>query len=475
MSSSLVETEITSEELYSTESTVSVRRCLIAILIVGALVRIVLVLAFGDRPPVIDDARDYDQLATDLAHSGRYVDAAGRPTSLRPPLFPWVVSIIYRSSGVGNYQAVSLFQAGLSLATVGVAYRLGAALYSPVVGLAAAAALSVYPSLLVYNQLLLSEVLFTFFVTTGAWLTVLTVNKARLPLALALGAVLGLGALTRSVLWLFSPLLAVLIGLLSRAGWRRGFASGCAVVLAFAAIIAPWAWRNTLVQHTLTFVDVMGGRNVMMGNYEYTPLDRSWATISTETGDRAWYKVLSRETPGYAQLTQGQIDKLAMRHGVNYFFTHPWQSLERSTVKFFNFWQLEREVVAGLWQGLFGEYSRAAVAAAAVAICGSYAAAIFFGIAGALVVPPADRRGHWLLMAWILFPCLLHSIAFGHSRYHLPLMPIVLVYASAAAVNHAEFWDPRRKHARLVAIVACFLLAASWLREFVVVDWDLFT
>jgi 4-amino-4-deoxy-L-arabinose transferase-like glycosyltransferase len=371
--------------------------------------------------------------------------------------------------------AVSSFQAGLSLATVVVVFRLGTALYSPRVGLAAAAAMSVYPSLLAYNQLLLSEVLFTFFVTVGAWLTILVMTSGRLSLAVLLGLDLGLGALTRSVLWLFTPLLAMLLSLASRAAWGRRLAVGSLAVAAFAATIAPWAWRNTVLQRTLTFVDVMGGRNVMMGNYEYTPLDHSWATISTQTGDRAWNRVLARETPDYGQLTQGQIDKLAMRRGVSYFLSHPWQSLERSTVKFFNFWQLEREIVAGLWQGIFGEFPRSTVAAAAAVICGSYALAIFAGIEGATTVPPTDRRSHWLLMLWIMFPCLLHTIAFAHSRYHLPFMPIVLIYASAAIVQRASLGQPHRRRALCGALLMCCLLAASWVREFIVVDWAQFT
>jgi 4-amino-4-deoxy-L-arabinose transferase-like glycosyltransferase len=441
-------------------------------LIVGVFVRAGLVWSFGDRPPVIDDALDYDHLAIGLAETGQYMDESGRPTSLRPPLFPFVVSVIYRLAGPGNYFAVSVIQAAISLLTVIVVYRLGSELYDADVGLGAAAMTCFYPTLLAYNQFLLSEVLFTLFVTSGALLTLKVLQQGRLGQALLLGLDLGMGALTRSVLWLFGPVLAAGIAICAHGRWRRRMAVALTIVLAFSAVIAPWAWRNTRVQQTLTFVDVMGGRNVMMGNYEYTPLDRSWATITTQTGARAWHRVLAQETPGYIQLTQGQIDKLAMRRGVHYFFEHPSQSLERSVAKFFNFWQLEREVVAGALQGIFGDLSRSTVLSIALVVCGGYAIAIFAAIIGVICVPPADRRAHALLLGWVLFPCLIHSIAFGHSRYHLPFMPILLVYAAAAVVHRRQLI--RRKGHALAAALLCTLLSASWIREFIVVDLQWF-
>src|SRR5205814_3912793 len=137
--------------------------------------------------------------------------------------------------------------------------------------------------------------------------------------------------------------------------------------------------------------------NAMMGNYEYTPLDRSWATIDLVQGEQAWHRVLARETPGYYQLTQGQMDKLAMKHGVRFAVRNPILTLERDLVRFFNFWQLERTLIAGAVQGFFGDLPKAAILSAALFICGSYATAIFLSLFGVLMASPGDRRIHCLL------------------------------------------------------------------------------
>ena len=138
--------------------------------------------------------------------------------------------------------------------------------------LAAAGLYCFYPSLVGATALVLTETLFTLLVVG---FLVLVERYLACPVARTLaaaGLVLGLAALTRSVVWLFPPFAAS-----SCSAWgarNRGPAgslSAATLVLAFAVTLAPWTIRNTRLQQTFTTVDVMGGRNVMMGNYEYTP------------------------------------------------------------------------------------------------------------------------------------------------------------------------------------------------------------
>ena len=104
-------------------------------------------------------------------------------------------------------------------------------------------------------------------------------RRGSLPWLAAAGVVLGLAALTRSVLWLFPPVLAVFVFLAFGGSWRRRLPAAITVVASFTLLVGPWAVRNTRLQKTFIAIDVMGGRNFMMGNYRYTPLYRSWATI----------------------------------------------------------------------------------------------------------------------------------------------------------------------------------------------------
>ena len=440
---------------------------LLLILILGLIPRLALLVFFHDLPIRISDALDYDQLATSLAETGSYASANGIPISLRPPFYPVMVAGIYRMFGAHNLLAVHIFQIVLSLLTTVIVYKTGVEIYCRRVGVVAAAIICFYPTLLGFNHQILSEVLFTFFQSVIVLLTTLVIKRNLLTRLVMLGIVLGLGALTRSILWLFTPLLAAYMFLACGPGLWNRFRCAAIPMTCFLLTIAPWVYRNSKVQETLTFIDVMGGRNVMMGNYEFTPMERSWATVTDVTGDRVWHRVLAAANPGYRDLTQGQIDKLAMKYGIRFALSHPGLSLRRSLIKFFNFWQLERELIAGSMAGYFGPLSKPTILTTAILICGAYVTVIFGAIFGAILVPPTDVRVRWMLVLTIAFPCLLHSIAFAHSRYHLPLIPILAIYAAAAATS----WRDVRRH-RLFPLAAgvCLILLLSWVREFVMVD-----
>ncbi|MCU0880590.1 MAG: hypothetical protein MUF06_22705, partial [Pirellulaceae bacterium] len=53
-------------------------------------------------------------------------------------------------------------------------------------------------------------------------------------------------------------------------------------------------------------------------------------------------------------------------------------------------------------------------------------------------------------------------VAFGHSRYHLPLMPILMIYAAALLVNWRKVGSKWRSWRFAAAGIVCLALALSW-------------
>jgi 4-amino-4-deoxy-L-arabinose transferase-like glycosyltransferase len=447
---------------------------LVYILLAGVAVRALLWYGFRSEPLNVFDEREYHALAVNLLRYGEYTFTPGEtPTSLRPPLYPALVAGIYSVAGEGNFAAVRLLQAAISLVTVMTAFWLGRVVAPRRVAYWQAGLLCFYPSLLVYNNLLLSEVLFTFLLTLACLLTVLGLQRCSIGLFAATGLVLGLAALTRSVVWLAPPFLAAFLLFVSRDSWTRRLAAAAALLCAFVLSIAPWAVRNTRVQGTIVAIDVMGGRNFMMGNYRYTPLYRSWDAISIE-GERSWDQEIRATYPDDMRTTQGKIDKLALAQGLKFVRENPGLTLKRSIVKFFDFWGLERELSAGAGKGFYGQIPKLVFVGLTALIAGAYGAAIFLAFFGLVFAPPIDRRVHWLLVCVIAYVCGLHTIAFGHSRYHLPLMPLVLLYTAGAVTQARTIWARRRSLRFGFAVVLCAGLLAGWTWNFFAVDWQLF-
>jgi len=242
------------------------------------------------------------------------------------------------------------------------------------------------------------------------------------------------------------------------------------MLTAFCLVLAPWSVRNSAVQQTFVPVDVMAGRNLMMGNYDYTPTYRAWDAISN-VDETSWNQVLFSKSlvppPG---ATQGQLDKIAMRYGIKYMFTHPLETCERMLVKLVNFWQLEREVIKGSMEGDFGSVARLAWLPMALSITACYIATVFLATFGILLSPPANWRLHVVFVLLIALVCGLHTITFAHSRYHLPLIPVLSIYAGAAVARFRDILQRWRSRQFIAACFVCLALTLSWVWEFFWVD-----
>jgi hypothetical protein len=333
-------------------------------------------------------------------------------------------------------------------------------------GCYAAALCWLYPSLIFFNFLILTETLFTFLLIAFVLLTVRLLQNPGAGVAAAAGATLALAALTRSVLWPVPLILCpALLMLLKAPLGKRVLYSGL-VFVGYVVVIAPWAVRNTRLQETLTVVDTMGGINLRMGNYEHTPEDRMWDAVSIG-GEKSWVRGFS--VPDGVAPTEGRKDKWAQAKAVEYMREHPAQTVRRSLIKFADFWGLEREFVAGVQTGLFVPPTWFAIAATVVMVLG-YAVVVSVGAAGLWLATPSD----WRLHAMLLFPVLLtmaaHTIVFGHSRYHIPLIPILGLYAVRLLIVGRPIRVEYRRPAFACAALTVAVLASIWIRQVAIVD-----
>jgi 4-amino-4-deoxy-L-arabinose transferase-like glycosyltransferase len=332
--------------------------------------------------------------------------------------------------------------------------------------------------LLGFNNLLYTEVLFTLLLCTVCYLVVRFLQREAVLYLAAVGLFLGLAALTRSVVWLFPPVLCLFLLGAWKVAFRRRLLAATVFLLAFAVTIAPWSIRNSRLEQTFVAIDTMGGRNFMMGNYEYTPEYRAWDAVRWQSGEhwtRSWRYEVNQTYPPAERDTEGKLDKLAMRQGFKYVLAHPGRTLKRDLIKFFDFWGLERELVAGASRGYFGTASTPVLLLLTAVIFGSYAFVILAGIFSMVVVPPADKRIHGFLLLLLVFICGMHTLVFGHSRYHLPLIPLILVYAAAALVHARAVWQARQHWSFWLAGGLCAILVGAWVWDITVVELERFT
>jgi 4-amino-4-deoxy-L-arabinose transferase-like glycosyltransferase len=445
------------------------RRLLAVAFVAGLVIRLALLWSTAGLGPKVEDEQQYTRIAENVVAGTGFSWAVGQPTSIRPPLYPGLLAATWTLLGTTSYQAVRAIQILLSLATAALVFVLGRAAWNDRVGAAGAAICWLYPSLIFYDSLILTETLFTFLLIAFVAATVTLVKTPRALAAIACGATLGLAALTRSVLWPLPLILCPGLLLLIDVPLARRVALAAVVFVAYAAVVAPWAIRNTRLQGVLTVVDTMSGMNLRMGNYEYTPDDRMWDAVSL-TGEKNWVHGITNDL-GTGNITEGQKDKWAQRKAIEYIKAHPLETLRRSLIKFADFWGLEREFMAGVQQGMYSPPAWFSVLASA-AILLAYALIAVAGAAGIWIASPRDMRLHVILLMPVVVLVGAHAIAFGHSRYHLPLIPILGLYASALAVQRMPSFALSRRPALIGAAASIVVLLSVWMRQIVLTDLD---
>ncbi len=436
------------------------------VLVGGLAIRLLLLVGTVAMGPRIADERDYVELATSLVQGRGFAFKSG-PTSLRPPLYPAFIASLWVATGTYSLQLVRAAQAVLALVTAWLVYKLACDLYDARTALVAAAVTAFYPALIFDNMMALSESLFTILVVAALLALVRLVRAPDLARSTGAGILLGLAALTRSVLWPFPLVLAPLVALWTPGPVRYRLLIATSLLGGALLTIGPWAIRNSRLQGVPVIVDTMGGLNLRMGNYEYTPHARIWDAISME-GKKSWIVGIPPAPPDGGPWTEGKKERWARSEAVRFMLANPGLTLWRSCIKFADFWGLDRDFIAGVERGMFHPPTWFTIIAG-LAMLVAYPAVVAYAVAGIWLAPPADRRAHVLLLLAVAFVCALHTIVFGHPRYRLPLMPLLAIYAGAASarLDRTALFNLRRAW----PVLACLAAAAGiWTVQFFVRD-----
>ncbi len=417
------------------------------ILAAALIVRLAGLAWFSDIGPLTFDERELNAIAVNLVERGEFAIEDGQPTSKRPPLYPAFVAAIYAVFGVENYQAVRLVQIVINLLIVVVIYRLARDLFDERVALWAAAVSGFYPSLWGHDYLLLTEVLFTLLLCLGTHRLVRFFQTEEIKHIGIGGVILGLAALTRSVLWPFPALFLMLVLAARPLSWPRRCAAGLVFLFFFAATLTPWAIRNTRLQGTLTIVDSIGAQ-VLKWSYSSTLTYQGETDPNQSEGKKDW------------QNLEQTLTSLSRR---------PWALIEHWLQNFREFWRLDRELVAMAARGRFGDLSKAAILGGGVFICGYYVLLMVTSIIGGVMRPPGHRWAGLAAFAAALHICAIHTLVYGHSRYHVPLIPLLSILSANCLVHGRDLrWrDHPVRTAECLLLVGIFaaIILISWVQH----------
>ena len=446
------------------------------VFLLALTLRFIPVLYTHDWPIGLDDMFQYDMLArsivagdgyrwyakSDLARVRRYMsiekpadyDPRGVLTSFRAPGYPAFLALIYGISGVGarRFLGARLAQAllGATLAPLSwiLARQIG---YGQRIARWAAIIIAVFPLLIVYPLALASENLFVPLLILALILTLRAVERERPHGYLVAGFVLGLAALTRSIVAGFVPVAGLWIWWIAREK-RTGLRNGVLLGLGFLTITVPWAVRNTLLHGQLTWIETSLGYNLYIG---YHPQ-------STGTFRYGISLDLLPILDDAERNTRGTEAFWAFVRG------DPWRVPYLMVRKAGHLWGLDSRALIYLYANrLLGQWPAWLLGLVFLIICGPLVVLLPAAVAGMVCGPLGERK--LLVVALLAYYTGTHMLIMAEPRFHVPLLPIVGILAAYGLIERP--WRSSRPFQHRLAALLIGLCVTNWALE-IARDWS---
>lgn len=388
-------------------------------------------LANGRSPVPYADSADYDTIAWNLARGvGFALEGAAGPhaTAFRPPVVPWLTSLLYRAVGHDFFLALLLQCAiGALVAPALAGYARGT--FGSGVARWAGWLAALCPVLVFFSGYLLTETTFALLLVVALHLSSEWVKTPRPGRALGAGLAWGLATLTRPtslplpflvVLWAWFPL-GLTVAPRDRVRQVAMLALG--VVLA----IGPWTIRNAVELHAFVPVTTGGGRALLDAN---NPL--VWDDPARAGGALSVYHLEPYATR-YRGLSEVEADRVSGRLARAFLAERVAEWPRMALAKLGRFWRLTREGGgSGTWSREGSPLARLLAVLDPLLVWSLLA--FPFALAGALVTMRGGKRLFQSLpLVAIAFFTALSVVYWGALRMRVPVEPLIALYAAVGA------------------------------------------
>jgi len=390
-------------------TSMSARQFLLTVLAVALTLRLAAIIVFP-RDPAVDDEQ-FQRYAVNLLHGAGYGAPGYR--AWFPPGMSFALFAAYWLTVPSPYVG-KILQVVLGGLLVWQTWMLTRGIVPDAAARIATVLVAVMPTLVFYTSTLGYEILLGLIFVL-IWRLVLADRPDVRPAAstvilVAIGVLLGYGALVKPICLLVPPLLGVAWWSLGLGPWRALVrVAGVSVVMAL--VIAPWTIRNYRVLGAFVPVSTNGGYTLYAANNpEATGLAMPMQPVPGEAGE------VSR-------------DRLRMRAALAWIAGHPIRWAELAAAKATYTWGTTSSVMAVV----SADRLPSRVEDACKALLNFSWALLFVWCAVATFERHAWARAGLipglLLLAYVVA---LHLFYEAHSRHHVPVLPVLCVIAGLA-------------------------------------------
>lgn len=432
------------------------------VLAIPFLLKCVIVVLWGPQYDYASDDRGYLESARILAEEGRltYLDPQ-RSTLFITPALPGLLALLSKLTGGDEAlaQTFRMLQAGMVMVSLYVLYRITVQLAGPRTAMRATALISFYPPLWLMSMFVFTESLFllVLLVLVAALLKIMEHPSLRNAAVFGFAWAAAVYVRPTVALW---PGLVLLYIIWLRARWSRAawahhvqevstpvpaaasfheaglrymsrlglLRCVLTVALVFALCLLPWWVRNYRVTGG-EFVPLTrsGGNPLLLGTYPFTVP----ALFMEE--QRTWHTTSDQQVNDAQDMARA---KARMKEGFG-----------RETLLYVSWYAIGKPLL--FWGDVFYWRSLPGIPLA-IAIVYHYAL-LFLALRGIRLrdrqeYQPVHLPGLHLILLLFLYMTVLHAVYLSHSRYSVPLMPLVAIFAAMGLPDRLPFSKRCVKH-----------------------------
>ena len=433
-------------------------RVLLLLVAVEACIRFVS-LAAGPFP-LFRDSAGYWELGRRVAAGDMFL--LHPLSSFRPPLYPWFLGITQLALGSRALEGVIVVQNLLGIGTSLLAARLAMRVSGKAASMPFAYILMIMtPGRMQFDQMVMSEGIFGFFLALHANFVVEWLEKRTPRTGAAAGVTLALATLTRATsqaLWVAAVGLYVWSALRRRSARReRHWGALLALVASMVLVLAPWYVRNFATERKIFLTHALGV-NLWIGAFseEGAHLDLVDSAARTSLDGIRWrhgWSVLGRLQ--HLGLSEGEADSWMTQQAIRSIESRPAAYAASVARNFFLYWGCREEAIPWYFRLPVDGSSRYAgqhvwawrqisdSLGPLMRFVFRYPSSYLFtmGVAGIiasllLAFRGASRLGGWwLLLAILYFPSVTAAVIFPLYRYRAPVEALIAAAIGAGAVS----------------------------------------
>ena len=405
-------------------------------------------------PTLSDDAGRYQFLGQALADGRGFINPNGNETMFWPPGYPFMLAALYKlwPAGAFGQHEVTLalvLNAALGALTCALVYAIARRAFPEPVALVGAAVTAVFPSLVFFANVTLTEVPYTFLALLGLLLIVESQARDRWWLLVPAGLIIGFAALVRGQALLL-PLVAGPFWLVATRDLRASVARVAGVGALSLLVVAPWTARNYAESGSLVLLSSNAGVDFYISHSE-----------GADGRGRKVDELVFRYPELPPMEAEARVNRDGFEEGIEWAVRHPLDEIELAARKLFYLYYRddegvrwtdahgERDVFSSggersLWvwvsNGFYWVVMAVAVAGVTLAIRGRQTTdnRQQSVVEGQRAESKEQRRAglavQVLLVSVVAYWTLVHVAFFGDPRFHAPVMPVVGVFAGVAVI-----------------------------------------